>query len=52
MNGAGEHGCMGGVNKGCAKFEGKVRGVIHEKFCVDFGEHPHIKDLIMSKGTT
>jgi predicted Rossmann-fold nucleotide-binding protein len=41
---------MGGVNKGCDNGKGQVRGIIHEKFCVDFGEHPHIKDLVMSKG--
>jgi predicted Rossmann-fold nucleotide-binding protein len=41
---------MGGVNRGCDLHNGPVRGIIHEKFCVDFGEHPHIKDLIMSKG--
>lgn len=50
VNGAGHTGCMGGVNKGCETMGGAVRGVIHEKFCVDFGEHPHIKDLVMSKG--
>ena len=51
VNGAGSTGCMGGVNKGCESGGGKIRGVIHEKFCVDFGEHPHIKDLIMCKGS-
>jgi len=50
VNGAGSTGVMGGVNKGCDLQKGEVRGIIHEKFCVDFGEHPHIKDLIFSKG--
>jgi uncharacterized protein (TIGR00730 family) len=50
VNGAGSTGCMGGVNKGCEMHGGLIRGVIHEKFCVDFGEHPLIKDLIMVKG--
>lgn len=50
VNGAGPTGCMGGVNKGCEMHGGAIRGIIHEKFCVDFGEHPHIKDLIMVKG--
>lgn len=43
-------GVMGGVNQGCDRHQGKVRGIIHERFCVDFGEHPHIKDLVMCKG--
>eukprot|EP01039_Chlorochromonas_danica_P005854 gene5852-6447_t len=51
VNGAGSAGCMGGVNKGCDTFKGAVRGVIHEKFCVDFGEHPHISDLVMTRGS-
>jgi uncharacterized protein (TIGR00730 family) len=50
VNGAGSTGVMGGVNRGCDIHNGPVRGIIHEKFCVDFGEHPHIKDLIVCKG--
>jgi uncharacterized protein (TIGR00730 family) len=44
-------GVMGGVNQGCDRYQGQVRGIIHEKFCVDFGEHPHIKDLIICRGS-
>lgn len=50
VNGAGHTGCMGGVNQGCQSQGGLIRGIIHEKFCVDFGEHPNIQDLIMCKG--
>jgi hypothetical protein len=29
---------MGGVTRGCEKYNGHVTGIIHEKFCVDFGK--------------
>ncbi|KAJ1438761.1 hypothetical protein B484DRAFT_323946 [Ochromonadaceae sp. CCMP2298] len=50
VNGAGRFGCMGGVNDGCHSKGGKIKGIIHRQFCVDFKEHPIIKDLIIVDG--
>ena len=50
MNGAGKYGCMGGLNDGCLDAGGYVIGVIHRKFCVDFGEHRGIQKLIIVDG--
>lgn len=50
VNGAGRFGCMGGLNEGCLSKGGQVKGIIHQKFCVDFGEHKDIKDLVISNG--
>jgi len=30
---------MGGLNEGCLSIGGHIKGIIHQKFCVDFGEH-------------
>lgn len=51
VNGAGCYGCMGGVNNGCLSKEGRIRGVIHEQFCIDNDENRLIKDLIIVKGS-
>src|SRR5688500_2756186 len=50
VNGGGRWGCMGGLNDGCQHNMGTVRGVIHEMFCVDGCEHPHIVDMIKVNG--
>ena len=50
VNGAGQFGCMGALNKACHANGGKIRGIIHKKFVVDFGESALIKDLIVSDG--
>jgi uncharacterized protein (TIGR00730 family) len=50
VNGAGRNGIMGGVNEGCVRKKGHIRGVIHKKFSVDFGEDRRIKDLIVVDG--
>lgn len=50
VNGGGRWGCMGGLNDGCEAHNGAVRGVIHEMFCVDSQEHPHISDMIKVNG--
>ena len=45
--GGGMHGCMGAVNKGARSLNGKILGVIHEKWCVDGEEDPMIPDMIV-----
>jgi hypothetical protein len=41
---------MGGVNEGCFRENGTVRGIIHRSFYVDHGEDPRIKDLVIVDG--
>jgi len=50
VNGAGRFGCMGGMNDGCKRKNGQILGIIHRQFCVDFKEHPIIKDLVIVDG--
>lgn len=50
VNGAGRFGCMGGVNDGCKSKNGRIKGIIHRQFCVDFKEHPVIEDLLIVDG--
>ena len=50
VNGAGRFGCMGGLNDGCKSKNGLIKGIIHRQFCVDFKEHPVIKDLLIVDG--
>lgn len=44
------YGVMGGVNEGCFRRDGKVKGIIHRSFYVDHGEDPRIKDLVIVDG--
>lgn len=50
VNGAGRSGVMGGLNDACLEAGGQVRGVIHQKFVVDAGEHSKIQDMVVSHG--
>ena len=50
VNGAGKFGVMGALNTACSQKNGKIVGVIHSIFCVDAGEHPFIKDLLVVGG--
>lgn len=50
VNGGGRFGVMGGLNRGCLEVGGDVKGVIHEKFCVDFGENKEIANMIIAAG--
>jgi uncharacterized protein (TIGR00730 family) len=50
VNGAGKFGVMGGLNDGCSSKNGDIVGIIHSKFCVDFGEHKSIKKLEIVDG--
>lgn len=50
VNGGGQYGCMGGLNDGCLTHHGTVKGVIHEKFCVDHGDHKKIMDMEVTTG--
>lgn len=50
VNGAGATGCMGGVNEGVSRHNGKIKGIIHRRFCVDNLEDSRIKDLIVVDG--
>ncbi|CAN0089150.1 unnamed protein product, partial [Heterosigma akashiwo] len=50
INGAGKTGGMGALNDGVIQSQGKVRGVILNKFVVDNNEHDGIKDLVVVGG--
>lgn len=50
VNGGGQFGCMGALNEGCKQHNGKITGVIHERFVIDFGESKLIDELVVSKG--
>ena len=52
VNGGGKCGVMGGVNRGARSKNGKIVGVIHEKFCVDWDEDKLITDMIKVKGNS
>ena len=45
--GGGSHGVMGAVNRGARSMNGKIIGVIHEKWCVDGTEDILIADMIV-----
>ena len=49
VNGAGRAGCMAALNRGAGDHDGRIVGVIHEKFVVDRdgrleGAHPVFRD--------
>lgn len=50
VNGGGMYGAMGALNEGCKQAGGRIKGIIHRKFCVDFKEHPLIEDLTIVDG--
>ena len=47
FSGGGCHGVMGALNRGARSMNGKIIGVIHEKWCVDGAEDALIADMIV-----
>ena len=50
VNGGGRFGCMGALNEGTKENGGKIVGIIHQMFVVDFGEYNLCDELLVSKG--